>query len=292
MLVSMKSILDKANADNYAVPSPDIFSDLDCRACIEAAEDMNSPLILGIAFATTKDICFTADIACKLAEEAKVPVAVHLDHGANIGQISAAIKAGMTSVMIDGSKMPLEDNIQIVKRTVDMAAPLGISVEAEIGHVGQGAEYDSVSNGLTDPDEALRFIRETGIDACAVAIGTAHGAYSGTPHLDFDRLEAIKKATGVPLVLHGSSGTGEENIRKACKLGINKVNVCCDLLAVAYADIKETDLQGNDVYDLWPIMADSVREFVKKQIDITGSVGKAWTPTMKGLPRGEVTMRE
>ena len=173
-----------------------------------------------------------------------------------------------------------------------MASPLGISVEAEIGHVGQGAEYDQAAGGLTDPEEAKMFIEETGVDACAVAIGTAHGAYSGTPHLDFDRLAAIKEMTGIPLVLHGSSGTGEENIRKVCRLGINKVNVCNDILRTVYEELKQADMKGNDVYDLWPFVAEKVRYFVKRQIDITGSEGKAWEVKASGLPRGVVTMRE
>ncbi|MBQ9707942.1 MAG: class II fructose-bisphosphate aldolase [Firmicutes bacterium] len=243
-------------------------------------------------YPTTNDLRFTAGIATALAAQAKVPVAVHLDHGANLGQVAQAIRAGMTSVMYDGSSLPTDENIANVRKVVEMASPLGISVEAEIGHVGQGAEYDQAAGGLTDPEEAKMFIEETGVDACAVAIGSAHGAYSGTPHLDFDRLAAIKEMTGIPLVLHGSSGTGEENIRKVCRLGINKVNVCNDILRTVYEELKQTDMKGNDVYDLWPFVAEKVRNFVKRQIDITGSEGKAWEVKVSGLPRGVVTMRE
>ena len=292
MLVSMKSILDEANRGNYAVISPDIFSEIDARACIEAAEDMDSPIILAVAYPTTKDIRVTAGIAQLLARQARVPVAVHLDHGKNMKEVSAAIRAGMTSVMYDGSSLPLEENIAQVRKAVELAAPLGISVEAEIGHVGQGAEYDAAADSLTDPEEAKYFIEQTGIDACAVAIGTAHGAYSGTPHIDFERLKAIKEKTGAPLVLHGSSGTGTENIRKACRLGINKVNVCNDIMTHVNRDIIKADLKGNDLYDFWPLVLESVKSFIKEQIEITGSKGKAFTPQPSGLPRGEVTMRE
>lgn len=131
----------------------------------------------------------------------------------------------------------------------------------------------STPDCLTDPKEAAEFIRATGIDACAVSIGTAHGAYKGTPKLDFKRLEEIKTLTGAPLVLHGSSGTGETNIRKACRLGINKVNVCNDVLKTAYEALKNTDFTGNDVYDFWPFLADTLREFIRKQIDMVGSGG-------------------
>lgn len=292
MLVTMKEILDRANEGNYAVLSPDIMSEIDCRACLEAAEDMRSPLILAIAYPTTNDLAFTGMIARKLAEQSSVPVAVHLDHGADLGQVAEAMRGGFTSVMIDGSSLPLEENVAITRRTVEMVSPLGITVEAEIGHVGQGMEYDTAEDQLTDPDEAKYFIESTGIDACAVAIGTAHGAYSGVPHLDFDRLAAIKETVGIPLVLHGSSGTGNENIHKVCTMGINKVNVCNDVLRTVYEDLKATDFKGNDVYDLWPFVTDSMRNFISSQIEIMGSAGKAWDVARIGLPRGKVTMRE
>ncbi len=291
MLVSMKEILDKANDGYYAVLGPNIFSEIDARAYIEAAEDMESPIILGIAYPTTNDLPFLGHVAVSLAEQAKVPVAVHLDHGSDLSQIMEAVRGGLSSVMIDASALPFEENVALVKQVVEAVSPLGISVEAEIGHVGQGTDEVS-SDLLTDPKEALEFIEETGIDACAVAVGTAHGAYKGTPKLDFKRLEEIKSLTGFPLVLHGSSGTGEENIREACRRGINKVNVCNDILKAAYDALKKTDFKGNDVYDFWPFIADTLRNFISKQIDMVGSKGKAWVPGTEGLPRGNVTMRE
>lgn len=291
MLVSMKEILDHANKENYAVLSPDIFSEIDARAYIEAAEDMKSPIILGVAYNTTNDLAFLGHIAGKLAEQSKVPVAVHLDHGADYHQIAEAIKGGFTSVMLDCSTLSYEENVYRVRQAVDWVKQLGISVEAEIGHVGSGEDYGS-DEGLTNPDEAKKFIEDTGIDACAVSIGTAHGAYRGTPHIDFGRLEAIKQATEFPLVLHGSSGSGEENIRKVCHRGINKVNVCNDLLKKAYTALKNTDFVGNQVYDFWPFIAETLREFVKYEIDIVGSENRAWNCQAEGLPRGSVTMRE
>lgn len=291
MLVSMKEILDKANAENYAVLAPNIFSEIDARAYIEAAEDMNSPIILGVAYPTTNDLPFLGRIAGELAKKSRVPVAVNLDHGADYHQIAEAIKGGFTSVMLDCSNLPYHENVTNVKQVVALVKPLGVSVEAEIGHVGSGEDYDATT-GLTDPQEAKQFIVDTGIDACAVSIGTAHGAYKGVPDLDFTRLEAIKEATRFPLVLHGSSGTGEENIRKACRMGINKVNVCNDLLKQAYTELKKTEFEGNQVYDFWPYIAQTLREFVKYEIDMVGSENRAWTSQAEGLPRGTVTMRE
>lgn len=291
MLVSMKEILDRANSGNYAVLAPNIFSEIDARAYLEAAEDMNSPIILGVAYATTNDLPFLGRMAGELAKKSRVPVAVNLDHGADCHQVVEAIKGGFTSIMLDCSNLPYYENAARVKQVVELVKPLGISVEAEIGHVGSGENYDAAA-GLTDPREAKQFIADTGIDACAVSVGTAHGAYKGVPHLDFDRLEAIKEATGFPLVLHGSSGTGEENIRKACKMGINKVNVCNDLLKHAYTEIKKTKFEGNQVYDFWPYIAQALREYVKYEIEMVGSENRAWTIKADGLPRGVITMRE
>lgn len=291
MLVTMKDILDRANRESYAVLAPNIFSEIDARAYVEAAEDMDSPLILGIAYNTTNDVTFLGKIAGALAQQSRVPVALNLDHGADLGQVAEAVRGGFTSVMLDCSILPYEENVSKVKEVVQLVKPLGISVEGEIGHVGSGEEYEA-GEGLTDPQEALCYIQDTGIDACAVSIGTAHGAYRGEPHIDFDRLKEIKTLTKFPLVLHGSSGTGEENIRKACSMGINKVNVCNDLLKKAYTALKATDFTGNQVYDFWPFIAQALRDFVKHEIELVGSAERAWSRPAEGLPRGTVTMRE
>ena len=291
MIVSMKSILDKANERNYAVLAPDFFSEIDARSYIEAAEEMNAPIILGVPYAAVNDLAYLGRIIGMLAEKSSVPVAINLDHGADISQVAEAIRGGFTSVMIDCSMLPYDTNVMKVKEVVDLVSPLNISVEAEIGHVGSGESYD-LSKGLTDPDEEVRFIRDTGIDACAISIGNAHGAYRGTPHIDFERLEKVKSMTRFPLVLHGSSGIGEEHIRRACRSGINKVNVCYDLLKAAYTKIRHTSLIGSQIYDFWPLISDTLREYIKNLILITGSEGKAWDVRKSGLPRGNVTMKE
>jgi fructose-bisphosphate aldolase class II len=145
---------------------------------------------------------------------------------------------------------------------------------------------------MTDPNQALDYINQTGIDCLAVAIGTAHGAYVGNPCLDFERLSAIKARVHIPLVLHGGSGTGDENIAKACDLGINKVNVCNELLHCMYASIVSSDLNGDNAYDFWPVAMDGLRRRVQELMRICRSSGKSWTKERAGLPRKNVTMRE
>lgn len=289
MLVTMKEILDRASEGNYAVAAPNISTELDSRAAIEAAEELNAPLILDIAFGMTPDIVFLLSYLRRLADMARVPVAINLDHGKNYHEVMMALRAGCTSVMADRSQAPYEQNVAEVKEIVKIAHEMGASVEAELGHVGQGDNYavDGVS-ALTEPEQAKKFIEDTGIDCLAVAIGTAHGAYKGTPKLDFDRLAEIKKATNhFPLVLHGGSGSGEENLRKACSMGINKVNVCNDLLRGACDMITSADLSGNGAYALWNLTREGYKQALKKCIDIYGGVGKAWTPEVKGLTKVE-----
>lgn len=272
MLVNTATIIAEANRGNYAVVAANIISELDARGYIEVAERKKSPLILEIAIPTIlSDMQDLTQNVSKMAKAASVPIAIHLDHGANIGEIMLAVRSGVTSVMLDCSSLPFEENAANVKRVVDMVSLLGISVEAELGHVGQGSDYDS-SRGLTDPEEALRFIEITGIDCLAVAIGTAHGSYSGIPRIDFNRLTEIKRVTGnFPLVLHGSSGSGEDNIRKACSMGINKVNVFNDLMKSAVKNVQASDLEGNGAYHLLRVVKEGAQMQLAKMIDIAGS---------------------
>jgi fructose-bisphosphate aldolase class II len=170
---------------------------------------------------------------------------------------------------------------------------MGVSVEAELGHVGQGSNYEvDRAAALTDPKQAKQYIEETGIDCLAVSIGTAHGAYKGTPHLEFDLLAEIKEITKFPLVLHGGSGTGDENLRKACQMGINKVNVANDLLRSACDKITSADLSGNGAYQLWNLAREGYKEKLKECIELYGSNGKAWIPEVKGLTKTEIVGEE
>ena len=291
MLVTLGEILDRANCGGFAVPAPNVFYDLDARACIEAAEERRSPLILDVAPKAVPDLVGLGGILTALAAKASVPVAVHLDHGSSFQEVIQAVRGGFTSVMIDCSSLSYAENTARVREVVEAVRPLGISVEAELGHVGQGASYDG-QRSLTDPEEARRFMEETGISALAVAIGTAHGTYAGEPKLDFDRLCRIKELTRFPLVLHGSSGTGKDNIAKACRMGINKVNVCIDILHSVSRALQSADLSGNSAYQVWEIARTAVRTAAAEQMDLTGSAGKAWIPVPTGLTTVKTSMEE
>ena len=182
MLVNLNEILEKAKTENYAVLMPDVCTELDARAVIEAAENLNAPLILGVCAECNFDVSFTVSYLRIICENSAVPIAIMLDHGKTFRDCLIGIRSGVTSIMVDRSQMPYVDNVREVKELVKIAHSLGISVEAELGHVGEGANYIKDRNvGLTSPHEAERFVMETGIDALAVAIGTAHGTYVGEP---------------------------------------------------------------------------------------------------------------
>lgn len=282
MLVSMKEILDRASKENYGVVAPNVCSELDARAVIEIAEELHAPIILDVAHGATPDIKFLGSYLTILADKSNVPVAINLDHGATYEHAIDAIAAGFTSIMVDRSSLPYEDNVAQVKELVKVAHATGVSVEAELGHVGQGDNYAvDGKQALTNPQEAKKYIEETGIDMLAVAVGTAHGEYVGTPHIDFERLVAIKEAVGqdFPLVLHGGSGSGDENLAKACTLGINKVNIYTDLAKAAVKKVKEMPRAGM----IWPAIISGIKEQIGYYIELFGGKGKAWTPVDKGI---------
>lgn len=230
MLVNMCEILQKSREGRYGVVAPNICNEDSARAAIEVAEENNAPIILDVIFNVNPDIAALARIVRKMAEKATVPVALNLDHGATFEQAMMAIRSGFSSIMVDRSSLPYEQNVAEVAELVRIAHAVGVSVEAELGHVGSGEQYDADRNaGLTDPKQAKAYVEATGIDALAIAIGTAHGKYVGTPYLDFELLEKIYKEVDVPLVLHGGSGSGDENLAKATQMGITKVNIGTDL---------------------------------------------------------------
>lgn len=229
MIVSMAEILRDAKRGHYGVAAPNVFDSITVKACFETADRLRAPVILDCA-----GLPFLEETAC-LARfyERKYPnvkAALNLDHGGSYEEIVSAIRFGFSSVMIDRSTCPYEENVREVKEIVKIAHALGVSVEAELGHVGQGFEYDKTRDaGLTDPEEALRYVEETGVDCLAVAVGTSHGTYKGTPHLEFELLKELSGKISAPLVLHGGSGTGDANLKKAVECGIQKVNLFTDL---------------------------------------------------------------
>lgn len=299
MLVSMKTILTHASANGYGIPAPNVGGEREARAAIEAAEESCSPLILDVSYRNHPDLPFFGSYLTRLATQSKIPIAINLDHGsaapeARYRDPMLAIRAGFTSIMIDRSSWPYEKNISEVKLITDFAHSVGLSVESELGHVGQGDQYPSQSqDSFTDPFQAKDYIERTGIDCLAVAIGTAHGAYSGIPRLDFDRLSSIKEITnGFPLVLHGGSGTGDENLKKACQLGINKVNVSNELLSAAGKAIQAADLNGNGAYSFWKIAVQAWKDRLLFLFENLGSAGKAWKVSPPGLSSVDIDFME
>ena len=234
MLVTTKDMLVDAQAGRYAVGAFNVENLEFVMAVVHAAEERRSPVIMQTTPGTIKyaDVAYFAAMVRTAAEKASVPVALHLDHGNSYALCEAAIEAGYSSVMIDGSHESFGDNIDITARVVELASARGIPVEAELGRVG-GKEDDGPEGGdanpYTDPDEAVEFVAKTGCSSLAVGVGTAHGVYKGTPHIAQDVLVAIRDRVSVPLVLHGTSGVPDDQVREAIANGICKVNYATEL---------------------------------------------------------------
>ncbi|MBE5781582.1 MAG: class II fructose-bisphosphate aldolase [Clostridiales bacterium] len=280
MLVTMAEILNRAREGGYGVAAPNIQSENTIRAVIEVAEEMNAPMIIDVNhFIFEGRARYFGPMICEFAKDAKVPIAINLDHGGSYEEIMFALQAGFSSVMADRSTLSYEDNVKEVSEIVKMAHALGVSVEAELGHVGSGSNYAvDGKQFLTDPDEARRFVEDTGVDCLAVAIGSAHGAYKGTPYLDFERLEAIVKAIPkTPLVLHGGSGTGDENLAKATRSGINKVNLCTDLFTAGKVKLLDTlnENPGLGVYNLLPTFLSGYKDMLAHYVKLFDQAGRA-----------------
>lgn len=295
MLVSMKEILDRANQENYAVAAPVVQTEFNARTAIKCAEELNAPIILLVPLIFDYDVDLFGRYLKELAQSATVPVAINHDHGSDFPSAVECIRAGFSSIMVDRSELPFEENIAQVKELVKVAHAVGVSVEAELGHVGNASNYDTDRDAaLTEPELAKKFIEETGIDCLAVAIGTAHGAYNKgqMPYLDYERLAEIKKVTNnFPLVLHGGSGTGDEGLAKVAKMGINKVNIGCELFASAIDAIENADTEGNGAYGFANIIEEGYGSRLKHFIRVLDSEGKAWE-VKKIIKREKVELTE
>ena len=281
-LVPMAEILNKANQENYAVGGFNINNLEFLQGIIRAAEESNSPLILQTSEGAMRYI--GSDYVVGMVEAAtkntSIPVALHLDHGSSFASTMACIRLGYSSVMIDASHDPFEENVEKTKKVVEAAHNVGVSVEAELGQLG-GTEddvtVDEEDATYTRPDEAVEFIERTGVDALAIAIGTAHGVYKGEPELDFERLEEINRKTDIPLVLHGASGVSEADVRNAVANGINKVNVNTAFQQAFTDRVKEVFAEDPEIYDPRKYCGpgrEAIKERVKEKIEILGSAGK------------------
>jgi tagatose 1,6-diphosphate aldolase GatY/KbaY len=251
-LVTTKEMLLRAQKGGYAVGAFNVENMEMVQAVLEAASRLQAPVILQTTPSTLKYASpkMFAEMVAAQVESRNVEAAVHLDHGNSFDLEMQCIRAGYTSLMIDGSKLPFEENAGLAKQVVLAAHPNGLPVEAELGKVG-GKEDSLVSEGdaMTDPDDAVRFVKLTGIDSLAVAIGTAHGVYKTKPKLDVDRLAEIRKVVSIPLVLHGASGLSDEDVRACIERGICKVNFATEL-RIAYSEAVKTYIrQQPDVFD-------------------------------------------
>lgn len=278
MLVSINEMLGRAKAEGYGVPAISAGNEITLRASIEEAEKANSPLIVLVGYYMTDAVNYYSRLIEDFAKAASVPVTAMWDHSSNFKQSVRGIRAGFPSIMVDRSSLPYEENVAQVKEMVRFAHAVDIGVEAELGHVaGANEGYDPQSDAaLTVPEEAVRFVKETECDCLAVAIGTAHGVYKGTPVIRFDLLKELAAKVDVPLVLHGGSGTGDDNISKACQMGITKVNVANELMRACYDALQENGMEGNNVYKFWPVLESGYRKHCAHLFEVTGSAGKAW----------------
>jgi ketose-bisphosphate aldolase len=274
-LVNMKKILDEASNNNYAVPAFNIDNMEITQAILEVAVELSSPLILAIGQGAINDGNMEALAAMvrRMGNELPIAIALHLDHCSSFGQIIKCIKEGFTSVMIDGSHLPLNENINLTQKVIEVANSVNVSVEAELGKIF-GVEDDiAIAESdafLVDIKDVKEFISHVSIDALAIAIGNAHGLYKGEPKLNLNLLSDINKLTDIPLVLHGGSGIPDVLIKKAIELGINKINIGTE---VRHAFIKGFLAGDNTKYDIYRHLNNGrkgVKELVKDKILLFG----------------------
>lgn len=281
---SFKEVLLDGLKNGYAVGQFNMNNLEFVQAIVEAANEEKSPVILGCSEGAIKymGIDYTVAMARVAAETAKVPVILHLDHGPSFEYVVKCVRAGFSSIMIDASHYALDKNIALTKQVVDLCHPLGIEVEGELGRIG-GTEDDLTVDErdatLALPEEAKRLVEETGIDALAPAIGSAHGVYVGKPELAFGRLQEISQLLpNIPMVLHGGSGIPDEDIRKAISLGVSKINVNTENQIAITNTIREIFAKDAKVYDprkyLGPGKA-AIKETVKEKMRLFGSSGRA-----------------
>lgn len=278
MLVNLDYVLKKAQKEHYAVG---LFNTTDSdmlEAAISAAEELNSPIIIGTAEVLLPfgELKLIAPSVIAAAKRAKVPVVVHYDHGLTFDRCMEALQLGFSSIMFDGSAGDADKNIEDTRQIVKIAHSLGATVEGEIGHVGQASSGDNtVTDSYTTVKEAEDFIAATGVDALAIAIGTAHGAYKQKPCLDLNRLKEIRAAVDTPLVLHGGSGLSDDDFRNSIRDGIAKMNIFTDLCLAGNAAMEKGIKDGLDYLSIRNLKVEYIKEAVKNKIRLFGSENKA-----------------
>lgn len=279
MLVNLKEILEIAENNSCAIGMFNATGFDSLQAVIKGAEELNQPVIIAHAEVHNvyNDISMVAPAMIAMAKNAKVPVCVHLDHGESMEMIDKALELGFTSVMIDASALSYQENLSLTKQVVKKAHALGVSVEAELGRLVTGEAGSEAKNVTlkaedyyTDPNEAAEFVKETGIDALAIAFGTAHGFYTAQPKLDFGVIERVRKATGIPLVMHGGSGVSTEGFRKAIESGIRKINYYSYMSKAGYLAAEQLIKENKTKYlhDLEYAAMKAMKEDVKNAITV------------------------
>lgn len=282
MLMNMKDVLSVAQQNKFGVGAFNIASAEFARLVIQVAEKLRSPVILEVhpdehEFTGDDFIYYLRELAIK----ATVPVVIHLDHGQTLEQVMRAIRTGYTSVMIDASALPFEENIAITRHVTEVAHAAGVSVEAELGTIGvaEGSSEGGHAEILyTDPQQAEQFVRETGVDTLAVAIGTSHGLYPAgkQPKLDIERLKAIKQRLSIPLVLHGGSGNKDAEVAESIQHGVSKINISSDMKKAFYVALEEELKSGShEPNALYLKPMDAAKEIVIHKMDLFSSIGKA-----------------
>ncbi|RJX27743.1 MAG: class II fructose-1,6-bisphosphate aldolase [Dethiobacter sp.] len=282
-LVSLRDVLEPAEKGGYAVGAFNANNMEIVQAIIESAAEERSPVILQASQGAINyaGLDFIVAMVKTAAQGVNVPVVLHLDHGTDFKQVMRCIRYGFSSVMFDGSKLPLEENIAMTLRVVEIARAVGVSVEGELGKIG-GTEDDITVEErealFTDPEEAERFVKETEVDALAIAIGTAHGPYKGEPRLDFLRLKRIKELTAASIVLHGASGVPDDAVRQAVSLGVNKINIDTDIrqafVGGITAFIKENPA-NIDPRKIFSPAKMEMKRIIKEKMRLFGCSGKA-----------------
>ena len=280
-LVSITEELQRATEERYALAMFDTFDMFSTEGMIIAAEEKQAPVMVALYAGSVERPnakAFAAYIRTR-GEQASVPVSLMLDHGHSFEQCMRAISYGFTDVMYDGSKLPVDENIATTKAIVRTAHEFGVAVEAELGHVGSGKEYQSYGSqgkGFTDPDTVVSFVKQTGVDFLAIAIGTAHGLYDGDPVLNVELLTEIRSRVDIPLVLHGGSGCTDAQFKEVVSKGIAKVNIATDLIVTAGTRLIEAAHQDEVRYfDLTQVAVEAFKERCGHYYDVFGSSGKA-----------------
>ncbi len=282
-LVTVDELLARAEKDGYAVGAFNANNLEIVQAIMMAAEKEQAPVIMQASQGAIKyaGLYFLSGLVKLAAESSRVPIALHLDHGTDFEQVVRCIRSGFSSVMYDGSKLPLEQNIAMTRKVLEIANPIGVSVEAELGKIGGTEDDIHVSEKearYTDPEEARYFVEQTGIKSLAIAIGTAHGQYQGEPQLDFERLAKIKGLINIPIVLHGSSGVPDAAIQEAIKLGVRKVNIDTNIREAFVGAMRQVMAEKPNEIDPRQILGPAREvtvETIRQKIRAFGSSGKA-----------------